>query len=151
MTDLLSLYQQMLKQEKLLAKVPREEHPGGEFAGSALCAPCHRAAADVWRRSRHPGAYQTLVKKSRDSDPECAVCHTVGLKYTSGFVSAEATPGLGHVGCESCHGPGKAHNDDPGGVKIPKGDEATCRKCHDTDNDPEFEFKTYWPKIRHGK
>jgi len=26
---------------------------------------------------------------------------------------------------------------------------ATCGKCHDPDNDPHFDFYTYWPKINH--
>lgn len=26
---------------------------------------------------------------------------------------------------------------------------ATCGKCHDPDNDPHFDFYTYWPKVNH--
>jgi hypothetical protein len=27
--------------------------------------------------------------------------------------------------------------------------EARCAVCHDLDNSPEFDFKTYWPKVEH--
>jgi hypothetical protein len=27
----------------------------------------------------------------------------------------------------------------------------TCSKCHDADNDPNFDLYKYWPKIVHGK
>ena len=26
---------------------------------------------------------------------------------------------------------------------------ANCGKCHDPDNDPHFDFYTYWPKVNH--
>jgi hypothetical protein len=26
---------------------------------------------------------------------------------------------------------------------------AVCAKCHDPDNDPHFDFYTYWPKVNH--
>ena len=24
-----------------------------------------------------------------------------------------------------------------------------CRSCHDLDNSPDFDFKTYWPLVEH--
>ena len=24
-----------------------------------------------------------------------------------------------------------------------------CRTCHDLENSPQFDFKTYWPKVEH--
>jgi hypothetical protein len=26
---------------------------------------------------------------------------------------------------------------------------SSCGKCHDPDNDPHFDFYTYWPKVNH--
>ena len=149
MTALLAFYQEVLKAEDLLGKVPREAHPGGLFAGSASCRECHEDAMAVWKASGHAHALKTLEKGNRNFDPECVVCHVVGLKHTGGYRSIAGTPQLAGVGCEQCHGPGKAHGAAPLKIKMPKAGPKTCERCHDPDHDPKFDFKTYWPKIKH--
>ncbi len=61
--------------------------------------------------------------------------------------------------CENCHGPAKAHVAAEQGqdkklqaelralVRVSK--EQVCITCHDGDNDPFFDMKTYWPQIEH--
>lgn len=112
----------------------------------------------------------------RNHDPECIACHTTGwdpqgvFPYVSGFYSAEKTPKLKDQQCENCHGPAAKHVDlelawkrDPKSVKKADLDAARaraalkagatektlCYKCHDLDNDPNFDFATYWPQIEH--
>jgi len=62
------------------------------------------------------------------------------------------------IGCEACHGPGKAHADDPkkpraiaklGGTCNECYVFPICRQCHDDDNDPSFDYRTALPKTRH--
>jgi len=150
-TDLLTFYQQVVRMEDLLGKIPREPHLKGLYAGTKECASCHPAAINVWRKSKHAHAYATLVKQNRQHDPECVVCHVIGLKNVGGFRSMEATPQLANVGCEACHVPGKAHCENPERYKTLEASKKWCVNCHEPDHDPKFELDKSWPKIEHNK
>lgn len=143
----------------------------GKFVGSEKCATCHEESYKVWKRSGHSQALATLEKADppRQFDPECLSCHVVGwngqgfFPYDSGYASRDKTPHLSDVGCESCHGPGEKHvvAEAGGDLELQKklqkamvvtraeAENHTCRTCHDLDNSPEFDFKTYWPLIEH--
>src|SRR5205823_3881658 len=86
------------------------------YVGSDRCAKCHEHAYQVWQKSKHSHAFETLVTKAkhpslRQFDGECVKCHTVGFEHTSGFQAAAPAVNdkLKNVGCESCHGPASAH------------------------------------------
>jgi hypothetical protein len=120
------------------------------FAGAERCASCHVQEYAIWKDSRHAHAFKTLEVRQRELDATCTPCHTVGQGERGGFRDARLTPQLVNVQCESCHTPGKQHGDKPaagfGAVPTP----ATCVKCHNKSNDPDFEFASYWEKIKHG-
>jgi len=113
---------------------------------------------------------------ARNHDPECINCHTTGwdpqgvFPYVGGFYSLERTPKLKDQQCENCHGPAAKHVElelawkrDPKSVKKDDLDagrkratlkvaeirKTLCYKCHDLDNDPNFDFDKYWPQIEH--
>lgn len=175
MKQLMVDYQHQLEAEGFdglgLRTVP---HPSGrKFVGSSVCAECHTKAQEVFEKTPHAHATQTLVdlKPPRHFDPECLSCHTTGWEpqkffpFESGYLSLKGTPLLQGNGCENCHGPGSVH------AAIEKGEtnvddaeqtmrrvqmrltlkeaEDNCLKCHDVDNSPAFKFETYWPKIEH--
>ena len=178
-------YTDELKRDNFLGKYGQMKHPmqaaaKGKmpvFVGSERCISCHPSAGAVWHKTKHSDAYQTLVDKklpsNRQYDPECIVCHTVGFGYQTGFTTADKTPKLENVGCESCHGPGSRHSNNPADAeqlalinpwKAPPGESAVqkarrlrriddfCQKCHDTENDvtwTENGFERKWPKIVH--
>jgi hypothetical protein len=142
--------------------------PAGHFAGSEACGRCHKAAFDVWQGTGHATATETLVRLNppRQFDPECVSCHVTGWKpqefvpYQTGYASVETTPQLKGNGCENCHGPGGGHVSAEAGqdlvlrdklrlVMRVAADDASCLKCHDLDNSPEFDFSTYWPQVEH--
>jgi hypothetical protein len=146
----------------------------GSFVGSRSCESCHEEAYRVWKKSGHAKAWRTLVESdpARNFDPECISCHVVGwhptkhYPYKTGFLDEQKTPKLVNVGCEACHGPCGAHaaaeqgsdlalqetlreaialtEDEVRGHK-----QKSCRDCHDLDNSPDFDFETYWPKVKH--
>lgn len=145
---LFSQYQGRVRDEKLLELLPRVETPG--YIGSAACRPCHAEAWDVWADTEHAHALKTLEAEGHDRDPDCVSCHVVGLDSVKGFRSRSETPALADVGCESCHGPGAPHAANPTETKMGEIGEKSCVGCHNPDNSPTFDFKTYWPKVAHG-
>lgn len=144
-------YLARVEAENLLAMVPRRPTLNGSgFAGSRACMPCHSEDYRIWQRTAHAKAMQTLVDEKHDKDPECVVCHVVGLEFEGGFQSMEKTPTLKDVGCESCHGPAKLHAQDPEKHRLGRAGEQSCMSCHVPAHSPGFDFETYWKKIEHG-
>jgi hypothetical protein len=123
-------YQRLVTDARLLEKYPRVPLPDGlAYAGSGRCKRCHEYEYDKWSVNPHARAFASLQKVGSDHDPECVVCHVVGMEYESGFVTGEKTPTLTDVGCENCHGPGSRHTSASGQTALgqPK---THCRSCH---------------------
>ncbi|MFN9718330.1 MAG: multiheme c-type cytochrome [Planctomycetota bacterium] len=111
----------------------------------------------------------------RTFDPECLACHVTGwdpkeyARYDSGFLNEELAADdnekslhslLAGNQCENCHGPGSQHVEliEAGSneaaaklmkVTLEQADTVTCRKCHDLDNSPDFQFEAYWEQVKH--
>jgi hypothetical protein len=140
--------------------------PNSKYVGSDACKKCHEFAYGVWQKSKHAQAFQTLVNAKRPTlrqfDGECVICHVVGFEYNTGYRNDKATPQLKDVGCESCHGPCSEHVENknnrrnPGLLqlmnpyKTPASEtneqketrmrqlHVFCQKCHDVDNDVQW-------------
>jgi len=141
LVELYRLYQQWVKEANLLEKYPRFLLPNGlEYMGSESCKGCHECedAYDIWSKNPHARAYATLERVGSQFDPECVVCHVVGMKYEGGFISAEKTGHLKDVGCESCHGPGSEHIRSWGAVRT-TGPKSVCTDCHTPDESVNYE------------
>ncbi|MEX0978992.1 MAG: multiheme c-type cytochrome [Pirellulales bacterium] len=147
----------------------------GQFAGASSCKECHPTTFAIWSKTPHVHATETLAKLDppRQYDAECISCHSTGwnpqefFAYTGGFDSLEKTPLLAGNQCENCHGPAAAHVAAERGRNRAKKEaereplkltaglalENVCIKCHDHDNSPEFNAKSfethYWPKVEH--
>jgi len=146
-------YQQLVGQSGLLESHPRVPLPAGlVFAGSPSCKRCHEAANDRWSTTGHAHALATLKKVGSDRDPECVVCHVIGMEYEGGFVTEEKTPHLADVGCENCHGPGSQHILTAGAAATTQ-PKAACTKCHTPENSGGFagHEEEYMKKIQHWK
>jgi len=130
LSQLYRYYQQVVKESGLLENYPRLPLPGGlTYVGSKTCEKCHEYEYERWATKAHADAFATLERVGSDYDPECVVCHVVGMEYASGFVTSERTPQFKNVGCENCHGPGSEHVSSFGvaGTVEPK---MTCLQCH---------------------
>jgi len=85
-------YQQIVRESRLLEAYPRIPLPGDlRYVGSQNCASCHEYEHSKWSDKSHADAFATLVRVSSDHDPECVVCHVVGMDRDSGFVTAQKT------------------------------------------------------------
>jgi hypothetical protein len=183
---LMEEYTAELKRDDYLGQYPQVSHPSQaavkegappKYVGSERCGDCHKSAYAVWEHTDHHHAYHTLEEAKRPGnrqyDPECIVCHTVGFGYKGGFTHAAETPKLKDVGCESCHGPGSRHANNPNDAewlavmnpwKAPENETDEARKkrqgrvadlcvhCHDSENDVNWTrdgFEQKWAKIAH--
>jgi len=151
LVELYKDYQQFVKEANLLEKHPRFALSNGfEYAGSESCKPCHEYEYEKWVSGAHARAYATLERVGSAFDPECVLCHVVGMEYVSGFVSAAKTGYLKNVGCESCHGPGSEHIRTLGKAKT-TGQRLACADCHtpETSGDYGGNEELYFEKIIH--
>ncbi len=167
LVDLYKDYQRLLKEANLLEKYPRFILPDNlQYVGSKSCKLCHDYEYEKWQESsqvfipsllkqpspnsRHADAFATLVEVGSDYDPECVICHVVGMQFQSGFITPEKTPDLKDVGCENCHGPGSEHLSSLGAVET-SGPMSTCTDCHTTEHSPEYASHEdqYFEKIIH--
>lgn len=132
-TDLARLYRQyqgFVSESHLLEKYPRIPLPDGlQYVGSAACERCHGYEHNAWSTKAHADAFATLVEVGSDRDPECVICHVVGMDRESGYINEEKTPHLKDVGCENCHGPGSEHIR-IGGLAPTTEPKSTCLDCH---------------------
>ena len=130
-------YSRQVQKLGLLNKVTRSPHPSQvdplmkvdglstHYVGSKKCGECHDSEYKLFLKTGHSHAMDSLVNAQkpglRNFDPECVVCHVVGLQHPTGYNDPRGGPAalkehnanLGHVGCESCHGPGYAHTKAP--------------------------------------
>ena len=132
----------------------------GDYLGTAACQGCHATEHELWAKSAHAHAFDTLSRKQEDENAECQKCHTTGFKEPGGF--PEGGEALQQVGCESCHGPGGDHvrpDAQKHGTILALADKCDscvilqiCGSCHDDQNDPGFEFELTdkLELIRHG-
>ena len=153
MEELILEYRSVLKGEDLLGRIAREAGlpRGGAYIGNMACGACHEEDLTIWRRSRHAQAYLTLarLKQNKELDPECVTCHVIGLGFQTGFVSWQRTPDLANVGCESCHGAGLRHAEDPS-KPYNKSSREFCRTCHNADHSTDFDYERDLPSTKHG-
>ncbi len=146
-------YQQLVGQSGLLESYPRVPLPAGlAFTGSLSCKPCHESAYEKWSTTGHAKALDALKKVGSDRDPECVICHVIGMEYESGFVTEARTPHLAGVGCENCHGPGSAHVLSAGQTATAQ-PKTACVKCHTPEQSSGFagHQEEYMKKIVHWK
>ena len=115
----------------------------GQYVGSEICGNCHADIIQLWSKTPHANAYDSLLNSGQQDLPACLQCHVVGYGKMGGFLDHELTQELSGVQCESCHGPGKHHIDNPTDTHgiIPSPTEQDCRTCHTMSQDPHFDFQ----------
>lgn len=114
------------------------------YASSGGCVNCHTSEFARWTFSDHAKAWEALIERRATTNPECVSCHTTGYGEPGGLgeLTASNVRRLKGVQCEGCHGPLRGHPNDETVLARPVV-EATCLRCHDEANSPEFDFATY--------
>lgn len=124
--------------------------------GQTVCGECHVGFQGMWENTAHAGAWATL-QESPGAEEFCEDCHTVN-EYgndVEGEVGWTATGDERYqdVQCESCHGPGLQHVENPdanmplatiavGGLEATTG----CAECHEGTHHP---FVNQWLDSEH--
>jgi 2',3'-cyclic-nucleotide 2'-phosphodiesterase (5'-nucleotidase family) len=116
------------------------------YLGDRACMACHEEAWKVYLDSPHRSAFATIRNQGQSFEPECLSCHTTGYRYKNGYSEESPYNKLANVQCEACHGYGSEHARDDRWVAQAKD---SCTVCHDQKNSPEFDYGTYWEKIKH--
>jgi 2',3'-cyclic-nucleotide 2'-phosphodiesterase (5'-nucleotidase family) len=124
--------------------LPRDPAPGQpRYVGARGCQTCHSEEYEWWRTTPHGHAYATLTNVHREFNLSCVGCHVTGYNEPGGSTVTHNT-GLVDVGCESCHGPGSAHSDDPAVAMARVDVPATiCLGCHTPEHSDAFNYAHY--------
>jgi 2',3'-cyclic-nucleotide 2'-phosphodiesterase (5'-nucleotidase family) len=118
---------------------------------SNKCNECHAEAYEIWQKSAHAKAFQTLIDKGKQFNPDCLACHTTLFEEAGGFTMQAQQKELRDVQCENCHGDKAAHLEDPSVVSKAAPDVKTCLKCHTEYRSAGFEknYAQKWEMIKH--
>jgi hypothetical protein len=144
---------------------PPAAAPPGQprYLGDAGCLGIchyHSDSVEFWQKTRHAGAWKTLVDGGKDLSYDCVGCHVVGFDKGGGanlWTLAQwqrhpgadrppaAGPDLRNVQCEACHGPGSLHARAPSKVPMPvrKPSEEVCLGCHTKEHSDTFAIAPY--------
>lgn len=113
-----------------------------------LCKTCHIKQYDDWAKTKHAVALKTLVDKDRTT-PECLTCHSEQFRTMSKY-SMPKNDNMAGVECATCHADSLPHGIERRNVTAKaKVDPQLCVTCHNKDNSPDYNEKTYMPKIAH--
>jgi hypothetical protein len=129
-----------------------EEDEGGcgkEYVGAEACTECHPGRHRVWLTTAHARAYDALVKKNRQYDDECLVCHALAYECDQGSLDLKNVEAFANVQCESCHGRGDLHVQSGGEQRMIVETEArpVCLRCHTPEKSSESNFLARFKEI----
>jgi predicted CXXCH cytochrome family protein len=124
-----------------------------------VCGNCHVGEQRRWVSHAHASAWTNLGAAGQ-SQATCAACHTVNQNGnattgSAGFL-AFANERYQDVQCESCHGPGLAHVENPdldaghpvASIAVGTDLTAGCGECHKSQHHP---FVQEWATSGHGR
>lgn len=121
---------------------------GPAYYPPLLCKGCHAAEYEQWAATKHARAVETLTSQNR-AIPECLKCHSEMFRRLQRLTITSGTPA--GVDCMTCHAGSLPHGIErkESSVRV-KVDTKICIECHDKEWSPNYNEKTYLPKITHG-
>lgn len=125
-----------------------------KLAGATRCQECHPTQTKFWKTTGHAKSYATLQQQRQNFNLDCLPCHvTLDAEQSSADTHQpeallDLSPALQVVGCEVCHGPGRAHADNPEKVRPNKNvDMEICQSCHTKERDLLFHYEKKIGKV----
>jgi len=122
------------------------------------CGNCHVGVQAQWKTTAHAGAWSDL-QASGHATGSCSNCHTVSqlgnaVGHAAGFALVPDSA-YRDVQCESCHGPGFTHVENPdieanhplARIHVDTGVTTSCSGCHTGIHTP---FVEEWRESGHG-
>jgi len=138
---------------KAAANVPVPPAPKGQaaYVGTAACEDCHDEQVKFWQKTRHAGAWKTLVDRGQQFDFDCISCHVTGFGQKGGSNLAH-NENLRDVQCETCHGPGSIHvakggEEKPFAVALAPPRNLCFEQCHTKEHSDTFQWEAYMRDI----
>jgi hypothetical protein len=125
-----------------------------------VCGNCHMGQQALWQQTAHAGAWDAMAQGGQAL---CESCHNVSElgNIATGNAGFPATKDARYkdVQCESCHGPGLAHVQNPAkatvnsvlapmGIGTTEGAWTGCAQCHN--NSGHYPYAEEWLASRHG-
>jgi hypothetical protein len=129
---------------------------GERYIGDENCRHCHAEQFHSWQATPHARAFASLDRPlpGKPKAEACVSCHSTGYG-DGGFQPDPSRPDfraasagmtdLANVQCEACHGKGTLHKR-VGRVEVA---EAVCRRCHNSEWSPGFDFATAIQAVKH--
>ena len=121
------------------------------------CGNCHVGVQAEWEKTDHADAFNTLDASGFAQD-FCFGCHTVNQRGNSLTTAAGwdfvADSAYQDVQCESCHGPGLTHVENPDAtqpipsIAVDTGATNGCGECH---SGPHHPFVEEWRRSPHAE
>ena len=141
------------KKQRQTTNSSQQTGPFTNMAGSRICKKCHPAQVAFYLQTDHARAWQTLVDKDQQYNPDCISCHVTLPTYEKKLTGREELltnipERLQGVGCETCHGPALMHSLDPENILPGKPEKSTCLQCHTKKRDKNFNFTRKLDGIR---
>jgi hypothetical protein len=139
----LAAYYKQVNEANRIAFADRKPRPAAagqpSFAGIDACDSCHLEPREVWDKTRHAHAYETLTKQHKEFNLDCVSCHVTGYDLPGGSTVTHVEE-LQDVQCEVCHGPGSLHvKNSKVAMPIPKPKPEQCLACHHPPHVHEFD------------
>lgn len=120
---------------------------GTPYYSPALCKACHINEYEDWRKSKHASAIATIVE-AKSLTPECLSCHSEMFRRLQRVTVP--SDNVGGVECATCHMNSLPHGMErrSAAAKAPV-NKALCLSCHTKDRSPNYNERTYFPKVVH--
>lgn len=135
--------------QKRFAGVQAPNPAKGEasYVGGEQCEACHAEESELWAKTRHAAAYETLVNANKEFDLSCVGCHVTGFREPGGSEVVENAK-LQSIQCEQCHGPGSLHvaapekHGKPNAIRRETAVDV-CKQCHTPEHSDTFDHAAY--------
>ncbi len=113
------------------------------------CGECHKKEFSAWKKSAHARSWQSLKNKKKTKSLKCISCHVSGFGKKDGFINVNITSDMKNVSCTDCHYTQTDHLRKKNKKTVKTISEKTCIRCHDNENDADFDYKKALSRIKH--